>query len=130
MSWIDSAIGIHADALMFRSQRSSALAANIANANTAGYKARDIDFQNILQGIAQGTEKGLRSTNSAHLNGTGMTRFGKMSYRVPTKPTENGNTVEPEVEQAAFTENALRYQASLQFLNGAFSGLRLAIKGQ
>ena len=130
MSWIDSAIGIHADALMFRSQRSSTLAANIANAGTDGYKARDYDFQNTLQAMAQGSERGLRSTHNGHMNGSDISRFGKLAYRVPTKPTENGNTVEPKVEQAAFAENALRYQASLEFLNSAFAGIRLAIRGQ
>ncbi len=130
MSWIDSALGIHPSALQFHSQRSAALAANIANEGTAGYKARDYDFQRAMRAIASNTSPGLRTTESAHLQGPADSEFGNLMYRMPTKPMVNGNSVEAEVEQAAFAENALRYQASLQFLDGAFSGLRLAIRGQ
>ncbi|MCB1671545.1 MAG: flagellar basal body rod protein FlgB [Gammaproteobacteria bacterium] len=130
MSWIDSALGIHPAALQFHSQRSSALAANIANEGTPGYKARDYDFDSVMRSLAKGTEPGLRTTSSGHLTGAADARFGNLQYRVPTKPLVEGNSVEPEVEQAVFAENALRYQASLQFLEGAFAGLRLAIRGQ
>ena len=130
MSWIDSALGIQPEVLKLRSQRSSALAANIANAGTPGFKARDYDFQNILRNIAQGASTSLQTTHSGHMKVGGNGDFGSLFYRVPTKSSINGNTVEAEVEQAAFAENALRYQASLQFLDGAFSGLRLAIRGQ
>jgi flagellar basal-body rod protein FlgB len=130
MSWIDGALGIHPSALMFRSERSSVLAANIANEGTAGFKARDFDFRQVMQSIASGSQVGLRTTHASHASGAGSSRFGSLMYRVPTRPVSGGNTVEPEVEQAAFAENALRYQASLEFLNGAFSGLRLAIRGQ
>jgi flagellar basal-body rod protein FlgB len=130
MSWIDSALGVHPSALLFRSQRSSTLAANIANEGTAGYKARDYDFKNVMRHLVNGTEIGLRVTHAAHVNAPGGNRFGALMYRVPTKPIVNGNSVEPEVEQAAFADNALRYQASLQFLDSAFSGLRRAITGE
>lgn len=50
-------------------------------------------------------------------------------YRVPMQPTLDGNTVETDVEQAAFAENALKYRASLAFLDGKIRSLRFAIKG-
>ena len=130
MSWIDGALGIHPTALQLHAQRSSALAANIANEGTSGFKARDYDFQNVLQAMTRGEEPGLRTTNSGHLRSTNGDKLGNLMYRVPTKPMVNGNSVEAEVEQAAFAENALRYQAALEFLDSAFSGLRLAIRGQ
>ncbi len=130
MTWLDSALGIHPAALQFHSQRSSALAANIANEGTPGFKARDYDFENVMGSLAEGSLSGLRRTQTRHLSGPENSRFGNLLYRVPTKPMVAGNSVESEVEQAVFTENALRYQASLQFLEGAFSGLRLAIRGQ
>ncbi|MEZ5490695.1 MAG: flagellar basal body rod protein FlgB [Gammaproteobacteria bacterium] len=130
MSWIDSALGIHPALLQFQSQRSSALAANIANESTPGFKARDYDFQSVMRSIASGAETGLRTTQARHLAGPGSRGSANLLYRVPTKPLVDGNSVEPEVEQALFAENALRYQASLQFLDGAFSGLKLAIRGQ
>jgi len=130
MSWIDSALGIHPTALQFHAQRSSALAANIANEGTPGFKARDFDFQTVLQAIARGADTGLSVTDKSHLGSNSGGSVGNLMYRVPTKPMVNGNSVEPEVEQAAFAENALRYQAALEFLNSSFSGLRLAIRGQ
>ena len=130
MSWIDSALGIHPTALQVHAQRSSALAANIANEGTPGFKARDYDFQTVLQSISRGAEPGLRVTDPGHLRSNTGGKLGNLMYRVPTKPMVEGNSVEPEVEQAAFAENALRYQAALEFLNSSFSGLRLAIRGQ
>jgi len=51
-------------------------------------------------------------------------------YRVPQKVSENGNTVEAETELSAFTENAIHYQAGLQFLSSKINGLKLALKGE
>ncbi len=130
MSWIDSALGIYPTALTFRSQRSAVLAANIANADTPGYKARDYNFQDALRVHSSGQALKLRTTNARHSSLPESTQFGGLLYRVPTKHSANGNTVQPEIEQAAFSENAVRYQTTLQFLNGAISGLRLAIRGQ
>lgn len=130
MSLIDSAFGIHAEALRFRSQRSSVLAANIANSVTPGFKARDYDFREALQAASSGARLNLATTRAGHLNGGADTAYGGLLYRVPTKVNEQGNSVESEVEQAAYADNAVRYQVSLQFLSGAISGLRLAIRGQ
>lgn len=130
MSWLDSALGIHPTAVKLHAQRSATLAANIANEGTPGFKARDYDFQSVLQATARGAETGLRVTDSGHIRNASGGAMGNLMYRVPTKPIVNGNSVEAEVEQAAFTENALRYQAALEFLDSSFSGLRLAIRGQ
>ena len=130
MSWIDSALGIYPQSLSFRSQRSAVLAANIANSDTAGYKAKDYDFREALKTYSSMQPLELRTTNARHSRSSESSQFGGLLYRVPTKDAVNGNTVQPEVEQAAFSENAVRYQTSLQFLSGTISGLRLAIKGQ
>ena len=47
-SSIDNYLGVHAAALKLRSQRTEVLAANLANADTPGYRARDIDFKSAL----------------------------------------------------------------------------------
>ena len=130
MSWIDSALGIYPQSLVFRSQRSAVLAANIANSDTAGYKAKDYDFREALKSHSSVQPLELLTTNARHARSSESSNFGGLLYRIPTKDAVNGNTVEAEVEQAAFAENAVRYQTSLQFLSGAISGLRLAIKGQ
>lgn len=129
MSIIDKAFGIHATALSFRSQRGSILATNIANSTTPGYLARDYDFRTTLQQFTGDQQIGMQSTNSKHIRTSQQNDFGDLLYRVPTRVTTNNNTVEADVEQAAFSDNALRYQTTLQFLNGSISGLRKAITG-
>lgn len=129
MNWIDKAFGIHPQAISLMSQRSSVLAANISNANSTDYKARDIDFSALLQSEQMQQKVNLSKTSAGHLGTSNKFSSTDLLYRVPTKEISGGNTVEAEVEQAAFAENALRYQTSLTFLSGTISGLKLAIKG-
>ena len=129
MNFIDKAFGIHAQALTFRSQRSGVLAANIANSSTPGYLARDYDFKSALKQVAGGGALRLKATRSSHLQTENGAGDQQLMYRLPNRSAAN-NTVEAEVEQAAFAENALRYQASLRFLSGSISGLRKAIRGE
>lgn len=131
MNMIDKAFGIHAAALTFRSERGSILATNIANSGTPGFQARDYDFRTALKKFSSGEHVGIQATNSRHIRtASSQNEFGNLLYRVPTRAATNNNTVEADVEQAAFSDNALRYQTSLQFLNGTISGLRKAITGR
>lgn len=121
-----SAFGPHADALMLRERRGAILAANIANAATPGYKARDIDFGAEL--ARRGGAGTLSVADPRHLAaGAGA---GEALFRVPVSTALDGNTVEPAVEQLQFSENVLRQQASLTFLDRRISGLMSAIKGE
>ena len=49
---------------------------------------------------------------------------------MPLAPSLDGNTVDAQLEQAAFAENAVRYQATLTLLNGRLRSLMTAITGQ
>ncbi|MBN4073753.1 flagellar basal body rod protein FlgB [bacterium AH-315-E07] len=129
----ENAIGIHADALSLRSKRLEVLAANLVNADTPGYKARDIDFRSALNAASTDiSAKQLKTTHAGHIgSGVGSSNSDfEIKYRIPTQPTMDGNTVEAEVEQTEFARNAAQYQASLQFLGGRFQGLRKAITGE
>lgn len=130
MNLLDRALGVSPTALRLRSQRSEVLAANIANAETPNYHAKDFDFATTLQNAMQGTSEGLANTDDGHMSLSSSSDIGNTLYRLPTKTKSNGNTVEDEVEQAAFSENSVQYQTSLQFLNGTLRTLRLAIKGE
>lgn len=132
MSIIERAFSIHDDALQLRSRRSSILAANIANADTPAYKARDIDFSAMLQGMQSGQNNRfeLTSTHQRHLAAGAVNASPEIGYRNPLHASLDGNTVDSHVEQAKFSENAVQYQTSLTFLNRKISGLLLAIKGQ
>ena len=125
----DKALGIHTQALLLAARRSEYLASNIANADTPNYKAKDVDFRAALQDAQDQQSVQLATTDPRHLQvETGGA--GNAQYRVPEQSSLDGNTVDLQQEKAAFADNALRYQASLRFLNGRFELLRLAIKGE
>jgi len=124
----DKALGIHPQALAIREKRSEVLAANLANADTPGYKARDLDFKSILkQNLPEA--RALDRTQAGHFAPQQLLE-SRLMYRNPNQVSLDGNTVEANVEQARYAENAVQYQASLQFLNNKFSGLMMALRGQ
>lgn len=126
---IDQHIGLHAEALQIRSKRMELLAANLANADTPNYKARDIDFRTVFSAVQAGRSQ-MMLTHEQHLMPQGGGLNVEPLYRVPSQPSLDGNTVDLHVEQAAFGENAVRYQASLDFLGSKISSLRKALKGE
>ncbi|WP_462380867.1 flagellar basal body rod protein FlgB [Pseudomonas sp. Marseille-QA0892] len=116
---IDESLSVHTRALELRMQRSEILAANLANEDTPGFQARDIDFASEMRRMEQGTNR-VATTGSDP----------RMLYRVPTQPSQDGNTVELSVEQAQFSRNSMDFQTSLTFLNMKFRGLKQAIEGR
>jgi flagellar basal-body rod protein FlgB len=130
---LDAYLGVHATALKLRSQRTEIIAANLANADTPNYRARDIDFKSALAAAGSpGAGVHLATTKSGHLGGTSVNGAAgtELKYRIPLAPALDGNTVDTQLEQAAFAENTVRYQATLQFLSSKFRGLMTAITGQ
>jgi len=125
----DTALGIHPHALALREKRGEILAANMANADTPDYKARDLDFKSILNQAVASTDNPQR-THVKHMGGLDELMGGHLLYRNPLHPSLDGNTVESQIEQAKYAENAVQYQASLQFVNDDLAGLRAAIRGE
>ncbi len=129
---LDAYLGVHAEALKVYGRRTEVLAANLANADTPGYRARDIDFRAAL--AAAGSPSSpvkLTTTHDAHLSAQHtQAADGELKYRIPLAPSLDGNTVDVQLEQAAFAENAVRFQATLTFLSSRFRGLLTAITGQ
>ncbi|MBL1140458.1 MAG: flagellar basal body rod protein FlgB [Proteobacteria bacterium] len=127
---MDNLFGIHATALKLRANRAELLAANIANADTPNYKARDIDFKKTL-GMVASEHADMKVTNVRHINSAGNSKMGaEILYRTPNQPSLDGNTVDLQTERSAFMENSMMYQASLRFLNGRINGLMTAIRGE
>ncbi len=127
------ALGIHPEALSVRARRAEMLAANLINADTPGYRARDIDFKAILSGAKEedAPQLAVQRTADSHLNGTlGDPQPYAVKYRIPSQPSVDGNTVDADRERVEFASNALGYQASITFLNTRLSGLLTAIKGE
>jgi flagellar basal-body rod protein FlgB len=113
-------LNVHAEALQLRAERTKILASNLANANTPGYQARDIDFASSLRSAMDDAALGMPLD----------TLGAETKYRVPHHPSQDGNTVELGVEQAAFSQNASDFQMSLTFINMKLKGLEKAISGQ
>jgi flagellar basal-body rod protein FlgB len=129
---LDTYLGVHADALKLQSKRMEVIADNLANSDTPGYKARDIDFRAAMAnvGSADAPVK-LATTNPGHMATDPATGANaNLKYRVPLAPALDGNTVDAQQEQAAFADNTVRYQATLTFLSSRFKGLMTAITGQ
>lgn len=125
----DKAFGIHQHALVARSERAELLAGNLANADTPGYKAKDMDFQSALSQAQSNQGFSLSRTSQQHF-AVELAPPGTVQFRVPNQPdTGDGNTVDIQTERNNYMENALQYQASLEFLNGKINGLMKAIKG-
>lgn len=130
---LDTYLGVHADALKLQSKRMDVIAENLANSDTPGYKARDIDFRAAMAN-AGGADAPvtLTTTNPGHLGADPASQQldASLKYRVPLAPSLDGNTVDAQQEQAAFADNTVRYQATLTFLSARFKSLMTAITGQ
>ena len=140
---LESYLGVHASALKLREQRTELLANNLANADTPGFKARDLDFRGALQAVtgpanapgalaapAQGKAIGVAGASAGSAVAPEGSTDAFLKYRTPLAPSLDGNTVDVQLEQAAFAENAVRYQATLSFLSSKFRSLMTAITGQ
>jgi flagellar basal-body rod protein FlgB len=126
-----NALGIHEQALNLRASRAEVLANNLANADTPGFKARDIDFAAVLEQATAGNGgSGPRRTDTRHIGGLDNRAEGALLFRVPSQPSIDGNSVEEHAEMARYAKNATDFEASLYFLNSKFSGLKSAIRGE
>lgn len=133
VSKIDQYMGFHEAALSVRGQRQQMLASNIANADTPNYKARDIDFSAAMTHAlnrTSGSSTELSKTATTHLNAQGSVDGSAPKYRSSIQGNIDGNTVDMDVERNQFTDNAIRYEASLTILNMQIRGILAAIQGQ
>ena len=130
---LDATLQFHAEALNLRALRQQIIASNIANADTPGYKARDIDFTKSLQDAVAGrvSANELTRTVNTHLASpqAAAANAGPLLYRQVVQPSLDGNTVDMDVERAQFAENAVRYEANLMFLNSQLKSMLAAITG-
>jgi flagellar basal-body rod protein FlgB len=126
----DNIFGIHESALMLHGQRISILANNIANADTPGFKARDVDFTEVLANANTQMALGAKTGSAGGASPDGSVTPEDLKYRNPFQASLDGNTVEMPVEQAAFSAANVRYQASLMFINSRISEMNFVLSGQ
>jgi len=130
---LDNELRFQQQALDLLNKRQSILASNIANVDTPGYLARDIDFSGQLKSAvakekqAQGPLT-LSLTSGAHIAATAAD-FGnsQLLYRIPDQPSADGNTVDMDRERVSFTDNNVKYQSSLTLLGSQIKNMMSVI---
>lgn len=132
ISRIDQQMNFSQTALNLRAYRQELLASNIANADTPNFKARDVDFKSALDGALGKSRSGslaLTQTAPGHLAAAGDNRYAApVQYRTEFQSSVDGNTVNMDVERAAFAENAMQMEALLTFVRGDFKDLNAALQ--
>ena len=132
---LDAALRFHQEALHLRARRQEVLSANIANADTPHYKARDFDFAaSLSQAVERGRAEGglaMLTTSARHAGGQApgpRGADGDLLYRIPHQSSLDGNTVEMDLERVQFAENAVHYESNLTVLGGQIRSLLSAVQ--
>ena len=132
-------LDFHAKALVVRAERQRVIASNIANADTPGYVARDVNFReamsDALGASSQPAPARLSSStsNSKHIplaSSTGSLGGSQLAYAPQTQPSMDGNSVDLDRERSNFVDNSVRYESTLRFINGHAKTILSAIQGQ
>ena len=131
---LTDALDFQAQALSLRSDRQRLIASNIANADTPGYVARDMDFAQALKeatGAARPAGQ-LAVSQPGHLGGSagGARAEANLLYATPSQTNLDRNTVDMDRERASFADNAIKYEATLRFINSSVRTSLSAITGQ
>ena len=130
---LDSSLGFYENALRLTSQRQQVLASNIANADTPNYKASDFDFKTAMMVAMNNSSTSssleMSQPNLMHLDVASLSSSQYAVLRKSKQNSQDGNTVDIDVERAAFTENALRYESAIAFENSEIKNLTLVIQG-
>jgi flagellar basal-body rod protein FlgB len=132
---LDREVGFYEQGLKVRSQRQQVLATNIANADTPNYKAQDINFRTAMQSALSSDNMkvssqsgGLAVTQANHI-GTSSQGNAQVQARQQLQNSADGNTVDMDVEQAQFAENALQYETLVQMISGKFKKINSVLQG-
>ena len=130
---LDRAFSPLQQALDLRAYRQQLLAANIANADTPGYKATDLQFSKALRAAVSGQPGSLPllTDQAGQMQGTAAAQpaAGFVGYQQGNTERLDGNTVDMNREQMAFSKNSIGYEADLGFLTQRIKTLASAITG-
>jgi len=135
MNALDAVFRFHETALKVGAQRQQTIASNMANADTPGFRAGDVDFAATLAratGDSAVARVALRGTQPGHIDkSTGrdavVVSTADVVPRASTQPSVDGNTVDLDAERASFADNTVRYEASFSFLNHQIKTLMTAV---
>ena len=131
---LTDALDFQAQALNLRSERQRLVASNIANADTPGYVARDLNFAQALRDAtgAGNPTAALAASQPGHIAASSMTgsTFSNLLYASPSQTNLDRNTVDMDRERASFADNTVKYEATLRFINQQVKTTLSAITGQ
>jgi len=109
------------NALRFRSERQGVLAANVANADTPGYRRSDLEFDAALSRV------GLARTDARHLGAAAEPGTRRVLDDAPPRP--DGNNVNPDREAVLLSRNAGSFVQQAEVLGRLLALRRTAITG-
>jgi flagellar basal-body rod protein FlgB len=134
---LTDSLDFQAQALSLRSERQRLIASNIANADTPGYVARDINFaQALREATGSGSSAAVMSASQpGHIGGGGGGAAGgrsvsTLNFAAPSQSNLDRNTVDMDRERASFADNSVKYEATLRFINANVRTTLSAITGQ
>jgi flagellar basal-body rod protein FlgB len=141
---LTSALDLHSKALVVRAERQRLIASNIANADTPGYVGRDLNFKDAMNAAtgendmslslsapSGSTQSGVSDSRHIPLQASTASLGGSaLGYTVQTQPAMDRNSVDMDRERANFVDNAVRYEATLRFINSQSKTILSAIQGQ
>ena len=121
-------------ALNFREMRNELISTNIANANTPGFKAKKLDFEEALaRALDVDGQMQMNTTDGKH-HDVGNGGFNNLDPEVYDNPngvvSESGNTVDVEAEMATMAENKLMYDALVQLINTKMGIMKYALNSE
>ena len=128
---LGDSLDFQSQALVLRSERQRLLASNIANADTPGYLARDMDFATARRDATGALPPGLAavaSLGTALLSGFGASTETHLRYAAPSQSNLDGNSVDMDRERASFADNTVKYEATLRFINSQVRTMLDAMK--
>ena len=119
---LTDALNFQTQALTLRSERQRLLASNIANADTPGFQARDMDFSKALREATSTAARptGLTTTQTGHIAPrAGALGESQKLYATSAQTSLDNHTVDMDRERANFADNSVKYEATLRFISGS-----------
>ncbi len=133
---LGDSLDFQSQALVLRAERQRLLASNIANADTPGYVARDMDFSSALRAatgtatVAGAAAAAVQAALGQGGQGNGFSASTEtfLRYAAPSQSNLDGNSVDMDRERATFADNSVKYEATLRFINGQVRTMLDAMK--
>ncbi|MHB1661525.1 MAG: flagellar basal body rod protein FlgB [bacterium] len=127
------------ESLNVLSDRQNIIASNVANANTPGYKAKELDFKEVMQNLVPSSSSSMPMEATSHKDLSGESGYASNSERSEhikpfignqkdeSVPALDGNTVDLSAEMSDMASNSIRFEAVTGLLSKKFATLNYVI---